>query len=49
MRKVMTVVALVGALCVAATKVYNGEAPSWPEIMLAASAVAAAFGFQTSK
>ena len=47
MRKVMTVVAMVGAVCVAATKVYNGEAPNWPEIVLGVTAVAAAFGFQT--
>ena len=49
MRKTMTVVAVVGALCAAITKVYNGEAPNWPEIMLGVTALAAAFGFQTSK
>jgi hypothetical protein len=47
MRKVMSIVAVVGVLCAAAVKVYAGEAPNVAEIMLAVTTAAAALGFQT--
>lgn len=45
-QKVATVLAAVGVLFVAGSKLINGELPSMGEVTLAVSALAAAFGFQ---